>query len=226
MPDEQIQLRIRSLMGKRSIAPGFFRLITVGLQQEKGIPSIATVSGQQVLEAALGDTEVLILDSISTLAWIATNDEENWIEFLAWLNQLRIQNRLCIVILHHAGKSGMQRGHSRSEDMLDLSLKLARDPDDETEWCKFQMTYDRVRGDRAGIHNLDVEFHEGLWRYTTLKADRLAILRKFKEENPKVVSIRKITRAIGAELGVKSDKTVRKLWDELEKKSTLPGEDT
>jgi RecA-family ATPase len=159
---------------------------------------------------------VLILDSISSLAWMSTNDEENWLLFLTWLNRLRIQKKPCIIFLHHAGKSGLQRGHSRSEDLLDISLRLSRDPEDETEWCKFQMTYDKVRGDRTGVRNLDVEYRDGQWTYQTLRADRLAILRKFRAENPKVVSIRAIHRAVGEELGIRSKNTLKKLWAELD----------
>jgi hypothetical protein len=211
MPDDQGQERFRQLIAKKKIAPGFLRIITMGLQPD-GITPLTSAVGQRALEDALGDTEVLILDSLSTLAWIATNDEDNWLEFLFWLNKLRHGKKLCIIFLHHAGKSGMQRGHSRSEDMLDLSLKLERDKDDETEWCKFRMTYDKVRGERTGVRNLDVEYCNGLWGFQTVEADRLAILEKYMETHPKAAA-RTIARDIGKELGITSHTAVLTLLD-------------
>ncbi len=210
MPGEQMQSRFKDIKRDLVIKPGFLRLVTVG-QQPNGIPSLATAEGQKALEEALGETEVLILDSISTLAWMGTNDEDNWLLFLGWLNRLRNQKKLCVVFLHHAGKSGMQRGHSRSEDLLDLSLKLYRDPEDEAEWCKFKLIYDKIRGDRTGVRNIEAEFRFGKWTWKTVEADQLAILKKYREENPTVTSLRKITKDIGEQLGVKSYHTVGKL---------------
>lgn len=213
MPDEQVQERFHQLKGKRKIAPGFLRVFTMG-QQADGIPSIATAAGQRALEDALGDAEVLILDSISTLAWISTNDEENWIELLHWLNRLRNRKKLCIIFLHHAGKSGAQRGHSRCEDMLDLSLKLERDAADETEHCKFRLTYDKVRGARAGIRNLDVEYCAGEWTFKTVEAERLMILREYLDDN-QGASARKILKDLGTELGVTSHPPILKLMKKV-----------
>jgi RecA-family ATPase len=213
MPDEQVQERFRQLQKYQKVEPGFLRVLTVG-QQVNGIPALSTASGQRWLEDALGDVEALILDSISTLAWIATNDEENWLETLHWLNRLCNTKKLCIEFLHHAGKSGMQRGHSRAEDMLDLSVKLERDPEDEDEWCKFRLTYDKVRGDRTGVRNLDVEYRNGKWTHRTVDVERLKILQKYLAENPKASS-HKILKAIGEELGVKTHRTILKLMKKL-----------
>jgi hypothetical protein len=163
--------------------PGYFRLITLD-SQPNGIPSLSTAEGRKALGDALGDAEVLILDSISTLAWIPTNDEEEWLEMLSWFARLRSRG-LCVIFLHHAGKTGMQRGHSRSEDMLDVSIKLSKSPeDDEVDWLKFKLEYDKFRGERSGVRSLAVECKGGLWTWNLLEAEKLAMIENYLKDWP------------------------------------------
>lgn len=227
MPDDQVKDRLLMMTKNVGIEPGYLRLVTVSQQNNgNGIPSLATPLGQRCVEDALGDTEVLVLDSISTLTWFSTNEEEEWIEFLAWLNRLRHQRKLSITFLHHAGKSGMQRGHSRSEDLLDLSLKLTRDPGDEAEYCKFQLHYDKVRGMRDGIRDLEVSFQNRQWSYQLVEAARLEILRKYRQENPKA-SLRTILRDVGPDLGFgpNSVAALRNLLRKVEPEQPEPAEE-
>ena len=81
----QLQARARVVIG--SVDPGYFRILTFA-SQVGGIQPLSSPEGRQAIEAELGDAEVLFLDSISTLGWFATNDEENWLDFLRWLNHL------------------------------------------------------------------------------------------------------------------------------------------
>ena len=104
------------------------RVARVDEQPDNEIPSLLTEYGRKLVEEALGDAEVLVLDSISTLFNFATNEEEPWLEVMAWLKKLRSKG-LCIIFLHHAGKQGIQRGSSKSEDLLDVSIKLAQPED-------------------------------------------------------------------------------------------------
>jgi hypothetical protein len=181
--------------------------------QVGGIQPLSSPEGRQAIEAEIGATEVLFLDSISTLGWFATNDEENWLDFLRWLNHLR-QLGLCVNFLHHAGKSGMSRGHSRSEDMLDISIKLTRDEaDKDVDWLKFNMEYDKFRDDPRGICSTIVEFKEGQWRDTPVPKERLQILEEYLRLHPGTSS-RTVERD-HPELG--TYKTIQKLMRELNK---------
>ncbi len=143
LPASQMQERVRQIIGPTN---GNLRIVTLDKQPEHEIPSLATPYGQQLLEEALGDAEVLFLDSVSTLFNIATNDEDNWLGIQNWFKKLRSKG-ICICFLHHSGKSGLQRGSSKSEDLLDISIKLSR-PDDYkvTDGLRCNLEFDKIRG--------------------------------------------------------------------------------
>ena len=207
-PNAQLQERARNLVGPTE--KDFFRVISLE-NQSNGIPALSESLGRNLLVDALGSSEVLILDSISTLAWMPTNDEDSWLGLLKWFAWLRSQG-LCVVILHHAGKSGLQRGHSRSEDMLDVSIKLSKPQDEEeVDWLKLKLEYDKFRGERTGIRSLIVECRANLWSWKMQEDDKLDILRKYLLDYPKAAS-RTIARDL-PELG--NHVTVSKLLRQL-----------
>lgn len=143
LPAAQMQERMRLLVGETD---GHARLITLDLQPDNEIPTLARMAGQRLIEDALDCTDVLILDSISSLFGISTNDEENWLQIQNWFKQLRSKG-LAIIFLHHAGKSGLQRGHSRAEDMLDISIKLSQPRNYSPEQgLRCVLQFDKVRG--------------------------------------------------------------------------------
>lgn len=143
IPEHQMQERLRQVVGK---SDGYLRIITLDEQPDNEIPSLLTEYGRKLVEEALADAEVLVLDSISTLFNFATNEEEPWLEVMAWLKKLRSKG-LCIIFLHHAGKSGIQRGSSKSEDLLDVSIKLAQPEDYRIEeGLRANLTFDKTRG--------------------------------------------------------------------------------
>lgn len=148
LPEEQMQERWKQIIGKTA---GRARLVTIDKQPEHGFPSFASVEGMDRVEATLAQcaaegfpVDVLFLDSVSTLFNIAANDEENWIVIQAWLLRLRSQG-LCIFFFHHAGKSGLSRSHSKSEDMLDVSIKLETPEEKEEGVLHATMIFDKGR---------------------------------------------------------------------------------
>ena len=61
---------------------------------------------------------------------------------------MRLRRRgVSVLIVHHAGKGGQQRGTSRREDVLDTSISLRR-PDDyiPTEGARFEVHLEKARG--------------------------------------------------------------------------------
>jgi AAA domain len=143
IPEHQMQERLRQVVGKSN---GNLRIVTLDEQPDNEIPSLLTEYGRKLVEEAIGEAEVLVLDSISTLFNFATNEEEPWLEVMAWLKKLRSKG-LCVLFLHHAGKSGVQRGSSKSEDLLDVSIKLAQPVDYRIEeGLRANLTFDKTRG--------------------------------------------------------------------------------
>jgi hypothetical protein len=148
LPAEQMQERWKQIIGKTN---GRARLVTIDKQPEHSFPSFATAEGMARVEATLAQcaaegfpVAVLFLDSVSTLFNIAANDEENWILIQSWFLRLRSQG-LCIFFFHHAGKSGLSRSHSKSEDMLDVSIKLDKPDEQEEGILHAVMVFDKAR---------------------------------------------------------------------------------
>ena len=93
------------------------------------IPDLATRAGQRALDPLLNGVDLLIIDNISTLCWAGSdNNSSSWSCMQEWILQLR-KRGLAVLLVHHSGKSGEQRGTSRREDVLDTVVGLRR-PDD------------------------------------------------------------------------------------------------
>jgi AAA domain/Domain of unknown function (DUF6371) len=120
--------------------------------------------------------ELIVLDNLSSLS--AGTDENNNSELdklLHWLVGMRHLN-LAILLVHHAGKSGDQRGASRREDLLDTSIKLSRpkpqkgrkggdddddEPDEEHDGAFFELEFVKTRGIRPNPHKFFMRLVEG-----------------------------------------------------------------
>jgi hypothetical protein len=182
LPDAQIQSRMKST----HTADASIRLVTLD-SSPGGIPSLATAEGQEWVENILGDAEVLVGDSIASLAPFATNDEELWMPLIAWLMRLRSRG-LCIVLLHQAGKAGLQRGHSRGDDALDIQIKLEARGDEETDHLLAELTYEKIREQRSGVRALTVSYNAGAWTWSVLETDKLKALEEYLCLHPKATT--------------------------------------
>jgi hypothetical protein len=152
LPGEELQQRTRDLIGNCDN----FLVITPEDQPDSVIPSIATAEGRSLIEDAITihGVEVVVLDSVSTLANIATNDEEQWLEILGWFKYLRNKYGIALFYLHHDGKAGLQRGSSKSEDILDKSIQLLwEDGYTGNDGLRCIMKFDKARQPvRVGAH--------------------------------------------------------------------------
>ena len=65
---------------------------------------------------------------------------------MEWELSLRRQNK-SVLLIHHAGKGGTQRGSSRKEDVLDTVMSLRRPPDySPTQGARFEVHFEKARG--------------------------------------------------------------------------------
>jgi putative DNA primase/helicase len=116
-----------------------------------------------------------VLDNLSSLtACIRDNDAESWQPLQEWLLRLR-RRGLSVLIVHHAGKGGQQRGTSRREDVLDTSISLRRSSDySPTEGARFEVHLEKARGvhgDAARPFEAKLEAHNGRSVWTTRELD-------------------------------------------------------
>jgi replicative DNA helicase len=104
------------------------RIITPDLQ-DRGLPDLSTISGQDEIEEHLDGVTLLVLDNLSALVRaIKENEGEGWLPVQDWALDLR-RRGISVLFVHHAGKSGAQRGTSRREDLLDSVLTLKHPSD-------------------------------------------------------------------------------------------------
>jgi hypothetical protein len=93
--------------------------------------------------------ELIVVDNLSSLArGVDENDNSEMDELLEWLNALR-QYGHAVLLVHHAGKNGTQRGASRREDSLETVIKLVPPKREKTapppDGATFQMEFEKHR---------------------------------------------------------------------------------
>jgi putative DNA primase/helicase len=121
--------------------------IIAGDLEEFGIGNLADPKVQRELDPVLGGVDLLILDNLSSLTLvIRDNDPDSWNSVQSWLLALR-RRGISVLIIHHAGKSGDQRGTSRREDVLDTSISLRRPVDyNPSQGARFEVHLEKARG--------------------------------------------------------------------------------
>ena len=150
MPAAALQERLASIVAGVTEAeanPDTIRILAGDLIEEGGIGNLASPEVQAELDPWLDDTDLLILDNLSSLtAVIRDNDAESWGPIQDWLLKLR-RRGVSVLIVHHAGKGGQQRGTSRREDVLDTSISLRRPEDySPAEGARFEVHIEKGRG--------------------------------------------------------------------------------
>ena len=187
MPVVALQERVARLIraAPTLLQEDCLRFLCADLQPD-GLLSIARPPGQAKIEEAMDDADVLILDNLSTLAdGLRENEADDWGPLQRWLLALRRAGKT-VLLIHHAGKGGQQRGTSRREDALDTVIALRRPADYEPEQgARFEVCLEKARGvvgpDAAPFEAKLVEDAEGglAWAWADLadaKEDRAADL--------------------------------------------------
>ena len=95
--------------------------------QDFGIPDLSTAEGQEKIDNLMSEkTKLVILDNLSTLIRTGKESEsDSWLPVQEWILRLRSRGK-SVLLIHHAGKSGNQRGTSRREDVLDTVISLRK----------------------------------------------------------------------------------------------------
>lgn len=125
MPASVLQERISYIiagMDTNKEAPFF--IITPDLQKHI-MPDLSTLDGQQQIEPLItDDIKLIVVDNISTLCRTGPeNKGDAWVPVQEWALRMRAKGKT-VLLVHHDGKSGQQRGTSRKEDVLDTVIQL------------------------------------------------------------------------------------------------------
>jgi putative DNA primase/helicase len=171
MPASVLKERFAAIAAgsQKQPAPGFLRILAADLCSD-GIPNLSTPAGQKVIEPLLQDVDFLQLDNLSSLAATSRdNDADSWSPVQEWLLRLRRRGK-SVLLVHHAGKGGQQRGSSRREDILDTVIALRRPSDYvPTEGARFEIHIEKGRhvfGDEAKPFEAKLEVRDGAAMWT------------------------------------------------------------
>jgi len=148
MPATTMQERLANVIRGSEHEPldDHLHIITPDLQPS-GMPDLSTIEGQSIVQPFAESADVVILDNISTLCRTgAENKGEDWSPVQAWALSLR-RKGVSVVLTHHAGKGGLQRGTSRREDVLDTVINLKRPAEySPSEGLRAEIHFEKARG--------------------------------------------------------------------------------
>lgn len=180
--------------------PSNFEIIPSERLFREGVPiNLHSGEDQDRIFSLLRDLEelgrrpdVIIFDNLSSLSGgVNENDNSELDNLLRFLMALRHRG-FAVLLVHHAGKGGDQRGASRREDLLDTVMALARPDDTETpkEGAHAILKFTKVRGRRPVPDELEIWLmdHDGRleWAYQRPKSKNpaMAALRAIFEHRP------------------------------------------
>lgn len=146
-----LRLRIGGILAGRNAAlgRGMLSILSRDRMMSLGKRLSYLIDGdtrRAVLGAIPEGTEVVVLDNLSCLVGGEENDAQAWDAVQDLILELRFRG-IAVIMIHHAGKGGQQRGTSRREDVLDFSINLAQiGSDDEAEAGRFTVVWSKRRG--------------------------------------------------------------------------------
>ncbi len=103
------------------------RNLTIVSREYIGHPigSIDTEEGQLKIDDYIPPgTKLIIVDNLSAWTMSGREDSNSWATVKNWLINKRLQG-IAVLLIHHTGKNGQQRGSSMHEDLLDYSILLS-----------------------------------------------------------------------------------------------------
>lgn len=170
MPAALMQERLQKIvaMSDKRHEEGFFKLLTPDLQ-DKVMPDLSHKQGRDAIEPFIQDCDLVVIDNISCLFRSGSeNEAESWQEAAEWALDLRRRGK-SVLFVHHAGKSGTQRGTSKKEDVLDTVIIL-KQPDDylPEQGARFEVKFDKARhfsGEDARSFQVQLLEENGRWRW-------------------------------------------------------------
>ncbi len=184
--------------------------------QDAPLPSLATTEGQDMVRAMIDGFEMLIVDNLATLApGGCENSTEGWASLQSFLLELR-RKGVAVLVVHHSGKNGEQRGASAREDVLDTSISLRRPEGYQPkEGARVEVRLTKARGvtgkDAEPFEiQLVHENGEARWICRREEDERIAKIRPYLAQG-------KSLRAIGQETGIPKstvDRLVKQIRDE------------
>ena len=198
MPVVTLQERLDTIVAKsgETVPEGFITIMPYDIFPEGG-PDLSTEEGQAELEPFIGDADLIVVDSISTICRGGKeNEAESWAAIQAWALRQRRKGRT-VLFVHHSGKSGDQRGTSKREDVMDTVIKLVRPVDYRADdGARFIVEFTKNRGFMGpDAESFEAALSNGEWDTHALEDTRTARILELHADG-------KTQRGIAAEVGI------------------------
>jgi hypothetical protein len=165
--------------------------------QEDPIPDLSSKKGREAIEFFTKEAALIIVDNISSLFRSgAENEAESWQPVQDWALELRRKGK-AVLFVHHAGKSGQQRGTSKKEDILDvvINLKQPNGYQPELGAC-FEVHFEKTRhfaGEKSAPFQVQLkEEVDGSWSWQVGHVDvddELLAVASLKKEGKTMIEI-------------------------------------
>lgn len=127
---------------------------------------------QQAIDKTLDEnTKLIIIDNISTLcaSHFKEDTADSWQIIQQWCLKMRTRG-YSLLFIHHAGKSGKQRGTSKREDIMDTVISL-RNPENHSasDGVNLELNFEKNRrfyGQDAA--SLAISFKDNKWQHSPI----------------------------------------------------------
>jgi hypothetical protein len=149
-----------------------FGLVAADYQSD-GLPDLADAEAQRFYESAIEDGELIIVDNLSTVArGLRENEADSFGPVQTWMLAQRAAGR-SVLVVHHTGKNGGQRGTSRKEDVLDTVVSLSRPPGySAAEGARFEVRFTKSRGFwGSDAEPFEARFTDNKWTTSAIVAE-------------------------------------------------------
>lgn len=118
------------------------------------IGALDSEEGRMALDAVIPEeAQLIVIDNLSAWTHGGREDGTSWATIKSWLIEKRLAGK-AVLLIHHAGKNGKQRGSSQHEDLLDYSILLTPLPNDEmAEDTRFTVEHTKLREHVPDLRN-------------------------------------------------------------------------
>lgn len=132
-------LKVDSIKNLKIFCPDMFKHV---------MPSLADANGQECIDELITeDIDVVIVDNYSAWNRGGREDADGWGPWGEWMLKHKHLGR-AVILVHHANKSGGQRGTSRKEDALDFVIRLeATKHPEHTDALSFNLEWEKSRSE-------------------------------------------------------------------------------
>lgn len=165
MSCEEFQERLKKLT--KYLPPAQANLSILSFERMKlngdSIPNLAEQKWRDDLYNTLKhdrSIKLVIIDNLSCIiSRISENSKQQWDDINQWLLSIR-RLGVAVIMVHHTGKNGRQRGTSAREDNIDVSISLTQVNDyQRKDGAKFKVNFLKARGIRgyaASTFNMEI----------------------------------------------------------------------